>query len=322
MPLCGSPERESGSPFDSTERAPLHPRDRIDMNGTAAVDWMREQGWHVTHVDQSVLIRVVCERITTPSLVLGRVWSTPMSLQIVPIRTEQELSYVSLPLTGKRSLSIEGTTHALEAPSLFVHPVATPFELHAADSGALLFLGLPSSRVDPWLPQGTQARPLSGAAVYRETLLSAVMAVLSADAPLESPGFGLAASGLQQLALAVLQSAVSQASGKQPPAGAAAAIERIKRKAHDRAYSVARLAHDLDVSTAHLHRLFKPSGSTPGRLLRSERLHIAQELLIGGHANTLELELIADQSGFSSARSLQRALSAQALESLTPPPGL
>ncbi|WP_424466968.1 helix-turn-helix domain-containing protein [Pseudoclavibacter helvolus] len=86
------------------------------------------------------------------------------------------------------------------------------------------------------------------------------------------------------------------------------ALDRIDRFDQVRKYSVAELAADLNVSDAHLRRVFRSAGSSPSAALTRARVARAQALLRVGAEQRLTAIEIAERSGFSSAASMRRAL--------------
>ncbi|WP_087485814.1 helix-turn-helix domain-containing protein [Brachybacterium massiliense] len=90
--------------------------------------------------------------------------------------------------------------------------------------------------------------------------------------------------------------------------GLARARLHMSARSADPEFSVDLAANELSMSVRHLQRLFAPTGQTPSTHLRRLRLANAQELLQSTDAQLLSMDAIARLSGFSSARTLRRAL--------------
>ena len=90
------------------------------------------------------------------------------------------------------------------------------------------------------------------------------------------------------------------------------ALDLIDHRARDPEFSVAQLAAELSVSQAHLHAVFSQTGMSVGKYLRRARAVVAQRYLESAPEKR-DLDEIAARSGFSSVRTMTRAL-----ESLKP----
>ncbi|WP_181064253.1 AraC family transcriptional regulator [Pseudoclavibacter sp. AY1F1] len=286
--------------------------------GTAALNWMKTQGWHTTYADPTQEIRVVSERLCTGTFAMGRIWHTPMTVEVQPRPVDDGHALITLPLTGSRRITLNDREHKLEAPDILVHPGQTTFELHTDSPGAHAFFEVPKILLQPWLSQAWDVRPIVGAPGYRDTIVSASMAALNSTFTADSAASASWAAGMQHLGLAMVQSSLDMSPAQYQPDLVGKARSLIRAKAHDPNYSIAKLAADLNISTTHLHRIMKSGGRSAGQLLRSQRISLARGLLREADPSAAEYQRVAEVVGFTSARVLRRSLAREDLDARLP----
>ena len=287
---------------------------RTDLVGGTALDWINTQGWHTTYADPTQQVRVACERLQTGMFVIGRLWHTPMTVDIQPPPASRGHVFITPPLTGTRHITLNDQVHELRAPDMLVHPGHTPFELHTDAPAAHAFLEVPRGLLQPWLWGTREVRPIECRPGYRDTVVNALMAALNGSFASDSAASATWAVGMQQLVLAMVQSSVSGSSVEHWPTLVNDARRLIRAKAHDPTYTIAKLARDLYVSTTHLHRVIRVSGKSAGQLLRSQRTELARSLFGDVKPSVADYARVAELAGFSSTRVLKRALSSPSIE--------
>ncbi|KHK99305.1 hypothetical protein LK09_03215 [Microbacterium mangrovi] len=121
---------------------------------------------------------------------------------------------------------------------------------------------------------------------------------------------------LVEMAFATL---LDQNSARTPDRAPASLLERSRALllAHrsEREYGTTQLARELHVSVRQVQRAFADVGTTPGDVLRRNRVDLAVELLRHPDYRPLPIEEIAAHAGFNNSLQMRRALQAEGMPS-------
>lgn len=286
------------------------------LTGRDAEAWLAERGWKVVSLDRQQL-RLAADFAWTPTFVIGRIWHSPVTLEVIPSREFEHVTVASFMLEGTMDLLADGRARAAPAGSNFYSAGNTGLQLRTKRASSRLLVGVPSSLFDG-VPdtQLIHGHSYRADPSYRHTLVASVTAALRGHVRRNTTPYRYWSVGIEQLLLAATISNVDTDpdlaradDDAQPPSNRAEVIlALIDEHAHDPAFTVQHLAELVGLSRSQVHRLLESTDRTPAAHLRDARLRLAEAMLGDSVASTDDLRRVALASGFSSMRALREAL--------------
>lgn len=289
---------------------------QLSLTGHDAEAWLAERGWKVTSPDRHQL-RLTADFAWASTFVIGRIWHTPATMEIIPNTEFEQVTVASFVLDGTMELLADGRARAAPAGANFYSAGNTSLQLRTRRPSSRLLIGVPSS-----LFGGVPADRLAHGRSYRTdpnyrgTLVASVTAALAGHIRRNTTPYRYWSVGVENLLLAATLSgvdtdpdlALTDPSDMAPPNRAEELLATIDQKAHDPAFSVQQLANLAGLSRSQVHRLLETTDRTPAVHLRDARLRLAEELLRDRNGDTADLRRAAQAGGFSSVRALREAL--------------
>lgn len=285
------------------------------LTGRDAEAWLAERGWKVVSLDRQQL-RLAADFAWTPTFVIGRIWHSPVTLEVIPSREFEHVTVASFMLEGTMDLLADGRARAAPAGSTFYSAGNASLQLRSRRASSRLLIGAPRSLFDgvpaEQLIHGHSYRPDQS---YRRTLVASVEAALHGQVRRSTIPYRYWSVGIEQLLLAATISNVdtdtdlARPEASSPSSSRAEAILTvIDEHAHDPAFTVQHLAKLVGLSRSQVHRLLESTDRTPAAHLRDAQLRLAEAMLGDSVASADDLRRVALASGFSSMRALREAL--------------
>lgn len=279
-------------------------RRRMRLHGDQVTAWFTDRGWTVR--DLHVANRhAFVDELTTASVTARRIWHTPLSLYANSRHPSETLS-VWLQADGTLNVAPRfGETLRLDPGSSFFYRTR-PVSLANDRPTARVEISVDHHELDgqnfPRVIEQTDS-PMW------VSLTSVVNAVLNADDIPDAHTLSLLALAIETLVQALwFESAAPMTSAPpRPPSDTfTRALELIRTHASNSTFNITNLAAELQVSRAHVTRIFREQGTTPSRTLKHERLLRARRFFaLDPHADH---DTVATTCGFPSARALREAL--------------
>lgn len=180
----------------------------------------------------------------------------------------------------------------------------TLFDLRLAEGSTGMVVTIPGaeieSRIDHVSPHG---QPLALTHGLGRLLATVVTTLVDERDSLSSAAFDLACTQTTDLAAMI----VTGDAAAPPPALADQIRRHIRRHAHDPVLTGTRIARDLGWSLRQIQTALQETGTTPSRLIREERLHLARTRLANPAYHRHTITAIAHASGFDSVDTFTRA---------------
>jgi AraC-like DNA-binding protein len=282
--------------------------DARGLVGDHARQWIALQGWEAASAEP---FQLSAKRLGVEGFSVARIWTTPTRArrQAVP--------------DGDSVIVLVGVDGASTVRAGADDWVLGPRKMIIADTNTSLDLIVPSPAAR--LEVVTQRRRLGASRlllrhpieyfdvddVYWKALSSLVITILSADVSIHDPGFvHLRASVENTVTAAVVQSPLNtHGVGDSYASILVRAKHFIEERFVDPHYSTAKLACELSISRAHLHRVFSSASAKPYQLIQEQRANRAADLL-AQHEPISDgaVRAIASESGFTSTAAMRRAL--------------
>lgn len=279
------------------------------LSGAAAVRWFASLGWEVR--EAKTPLHVVADFLSADGFFLGRLNHTPARLVALPQPPASIGIMGTIGLSGGLDIVNRSREFHLAPGAIAVHSTAHLMEIRTQKPTVRISIG---TRVER-LPLVSGASVINNVVSPERPLNAAFIAAASAvlDNPIESshPSFPSMRRGLEHLLTAAINSSEVVLPGVTALSQAKLlrrALARIDARIKDPNLTVAELASDLNVSSTHLHRTFSITGQTVGQHIRYLRTILALSHIRGPQPRDAELARVAGLTGFSSARSLRRAL--------------
>ncbi|PPF81992.1 hypothetical protein C5E07_02240 [Pseudoclavibacter sp. RFBJ3] len=280
----------------------------VALRGERAVDWLQSRGLQVVSADGEV--KIFADLATCPTIVIGRIWVTPMVVQIKPRpQDDNGLVFLSFAMRGTSRLNGQNESEGSVPSPFYVHESSEPMRVESSDASTRLLFGIRRSKIKAVLGNELNyTGPRTPNAHLRKVLTSAAMASLDGSIDEDNPGFPAWRTAIENLVIAVLRSSIRESTVAGPSKTLLMRAHRlIAEQAHDANFSVVDLGQQLGISQSHLHRVFRETGTTPARLLRETRLALAEDFLGTGDPTVQDLKAAAAYSGFRNLRMFRRA---------------
>lgn len=280
----------------------------VALRGERAVDWLQSRGLQLVTADGEV--KIFADLATSPTIVIGRIWVTPMVVQIKPRpQDDNGLVFLSFAMRGTTRLNGQNESEGSAPSPFYVHESAEPMRVESTDASTRLLFGIRRSKIKAVLGNDLNyTGPRTPNSHLRKVLTSAAMASLDGSIDEDNPGFPAWRTAIENLVIAVLRSSIRESTVAGPSKTLLMrAHQLIAEQAHDANFSVVDLGQQLGISQSHLHRVFRETGTTPARLLRETRLALAEDFLGTGDPTVQDLKAAAAYSGFRNLRMFRRA---------------
>lgn len=289
---------------------------QLSLTGRDAETWLAKRGWQVTSQGHQHL-RLTADFAWTPTFVIGRIWHTPATMDIISNSEFEQVTVASFVLGGTMDLLADGRSRTAPAGAHFYSVGNTELQLRTRRPSSRLLIGVNSSLFDG-IPadRRVHAHSYRANASYQRTLVASVTSALRGHIRRNTTPYRYWSVGIENLLVAATLSGVdSDADLSRPDFDDAPAENRaedilgiIDEHARDSEFSVQQLADLAGLSRSQVHRLLESTDRTPATHVRDARLRIAESLLADGGTSTDDLRRVAMASGFSSLRALRAAL--------------
>ncbi|MGO2749656.1 MAG: helix-turn-helix domain-containing protein [Pseudoclavibacter sp.] len=288
----------------------------LQLAGDAVDEWLHGVGWRAEHYSPKPQIRA--DRLQYGNFSMMRFWHTPARLTMDRDDDQQGLSHIALCLNGSYVFEEPHREEPLTQDAAALLTGRMPVVLRSEAAAALLVMSSPSYRFLPAGPtlQTSVFQPHRGAA---SALSAAMMASLSSPDSLEGQPFLDWRLGIENLASASLNidiRALPEHLTDKQSQTLGLAMSIVEERAGDLSFSVGELVRRLQISSTHLHRSFALIGTTAGAYIREVRTQRALRDLRGMKRRDTSLDQVAVEFGFSSRRTLNRALKSNAGDSV------
>ncbi len=271
--------------------------------GALAAENCDDFGWHPRGTIDPGL---VAETMQNPKFGIGRAWSNSAGYSLTEAPDRVYLVYT---VEGGFDFQVDGSSVEAEAGSLILLDGAAPTNASTLTETARFVWYFEPTFLTPGRSRFRFHEPISMRNASLRALFSMTNSVLNEALPTTESGRRHLGISLEHLVAGALEEAGSDDRGgdsRHQDGLFMAAQLAIESGFRDAAFSVARLAKELSVSVRGVHGTFSRFGTTPRREI--ERRRVSEIDRLSGK-QVLSASEIAERTGFTSVRQMNRALS-------------
>jgi AraC-like DNA-binding protein len=267
---------------------------------------MAQHGWDVAAVDP---FRLSATRVSAGDFSVARIWHTPAHLVQTSNVSRAETVRMVVGMDSESEVRAPGAAHRFGPRQVLVAEGAAQVEIRTTAPTARLEMVTDKKAVGAGsLLQGSSLQVLDVQDNYWQALAAIISVVATSGVGQADAGFPALRAAVESAALAAL----AHSTGPTRPASRRRAdlLSRAERlinlRYNDPDFGVAGLAAELNVSPAHLHRIFARRSATPYQAILERRTQLARHLFAVSPDRSAAA--VARESGFNSVKSMRRAL--------------
>lgn len=297
------------NPAESWDESTFDPGARrgVARRDTEAKQWFAWHGLAATAVD----LQLFTDELASRNLRVARLWHTTCSLRSVSGRRNL-LVMVQLEGTTRISFGDSGVTETFEPGDIVIIPAGTHCRMDSHDQVARMEIEIVSSA----LPKAVAEAFVDGAVfpnaapALRSVLTATVHTALNSEIDPMDPSFPTFSLAIGHLTAGVLIEATAK------PATVRVlrseylfkqAVGIIAQRASDVDFTVATLAHELQVSERYLRKIFTSHDTNAQKEIRAARTALARQYLAPGGPRVTQVEA-ARMAGFGHPQTMRSAL--------------